>query len=162
MAWRQKNRWFRRWLVAITFWFVPVLIVAVNEVREEMAYNRADLQKALSTWELTDAQRASGAAARCHGVPDEALAAGCPVVIIDANAARHQDAFTEYAHRKATLADYLWHAFVGYWIVPAAFLLVFGVLVGGIRRALRRPSHVAPTSSTASAASAKVKTTTRS
>lgn len=46
---------------------------------------------------------------------------------------KHQDAIDEYAHRKATLADYdyLRHAFVGYWIVPAIFLLL-----GGIRRAL--------------------------
>ena len=154
MAWRHKNRWFRRWLVIITFWFVPVLIVAVSEVREEMAYNNADLQKALSAWELTDAQRAAGAAAHCHGTSDEARAAGCPEDAIAATEVKHQEALGEYAHRKATLADYLWHAFVGYWIVPAVFLLVLGMLVGGIRRALRRPQG------THAAASTEVKTTT--
>lgn len=51
MTWRHKNRWFRRWLVTITFWFVPVMIVAFNEVRDEMAYNNVDLEKSLSTWD---------------------------------------------------------------------------------------------------------------
>ncbi|CAH2800200.1 MAG: Kynurenine formamidase, bacterial (EC [uncultured Caballeronia sp.] len=142
MAWKHKNRWFRRWLMTITFWFVPVLIVAVNEVREEIAYNNVDLQRSLSisTWELTDAQRA----------------AGCPADVLAANAAKHQEALDEYAHRKATLADYLWHAFVGYWIVPAVFLLVVGMLIGGIRRALRRlPRAPSP-------ATVEVKTTTHS
>jgi hypothetical protein len=37
---------------------------------------------------------------------------------------------------------YLWHAFVGYWIVPALTLLAVGVLIGGVRRALRRPPAV--------------------
>ncbi len=64
MAWRHKNRWFRRWLVTITFWLVPVMIVAINEVRDEMAYNSADLQKSLTTWDLTDAQRAASASSR--------------------------------------------------------------------------------------------------
>jgi len=86
MAWKHKNRWFRRWLLTITFWAVPVMIVAVNEAREEMAYNKVDLQKSLATWELTNAQRATGAAARCHGDPDEARAAGCPADILLANA----------------------------------------------------------------------------
>ena len=157
MAWRHKNRWFRRWLMVITFWFVPVLIVAVNEVREEMAYNKVDLQKALSTWELTDAQRSAGAAARCRGTPDEARAAGCPADILAANAAKHQEAVDEYAHRKATLADYLWHAFVGYWVVPAAFLLVLGMLIGGVRRVLRRPPRA--TATAGASAPTKVKTT---
>ncbi|KND55535.1 Kynurenine formamidase [Candidatus Paraburkholderia kirkii] len=143
MTWKYKNRWFRRWLVTITFWFVPVLIVAVNEVREEIAYNNVDLQKSLSTCELTDTQRATG----------------CPADVLTANAARHQEALDEYAHRKATLADYLWHAFVGYWIVPAAFLPVVGILIGGIRRALRCPPRA---TSVPPAAPGKVKTTTHS
>lgn len=46
MAWRQ-SRWFRRWLIVIVFWAVPVAIVAVREIREEMAYNYADLKLAL-------------------------------------------------------------------------------------------------------------------
>ncbi|EGD06283.1 hypothetical protein B1M_02180, partial [Burkholderia sp. TJI49] len=66
MAWRQ-HRWFRRWVIVIVFWAVPVAIVAVREIREEMAYNKADLQLALTTWQLTDAQQAAGAAAKCHG-----------------------------------------------------------------------------------------------
>jgi len=156
MAWRYKNRWFRRWLVTITFWAVPVMIVAVNEVREEMAYNTVDLQKSLSTWELTDVQRASGAAARCRGGPDEARASGCPADILLANAPKHQEALDEYAHRKATLADYLWHAFVGYWVVPAVFLLVVGMVIGGVRRALRRPPRAAQP-----APPTKVKTTSQ-
>ncbi|WP_277186329.1 hypothetical protein [Caballeronia sp. BR00000012568055] len=139
MAWRHKNRWFRRWLVTITFWLVPVMIVAVNEVRVEMAYNSDDLQKSLTTWDLTDAQRAAGATSQCYGYVETARASGCPAAVIAANEKKHQDALDEYAHRKATLADYLWHAFVGYWIVPAAFIFVVGMIIGGIRRALRRP-----------------------
>jgi hypothetical protein len=139
MAWRHKNRWFRRWLVVIVFWLVPVLIVAVREIQEEMAYNTVDLNNALTTWDFTDAQRAAGAPARCHGKPDDARAAGCPADVLSANAHRQQDAIDLYALRRATLYGYLWHAFVGYWIVPAAVLFGIGVVIGGIRRALRRP-----------------------
>jgi hypothetical protein len=156
MAWRQKNRWFRRWLLTITFWLVPVMIVAVNEVRDEMAYNSADLEKSLTTWDLTDAQRSAGASSRCYGYIETARASGCPAEVLAANAKKHQDALDEYAHRKSTLADYLWHAFVGYWIVPAIFLLVVGMLIGGIRRALRRPEK------RPARPSAEVKTTTHS
>ena len=63
MAWRHKNRWFRRWLMVMVFWLVPVMIVAVREVQDEMAYNRADLQRALTTWTFTDAERDAGAPA---------------------------------------------------------------------------------------------------
>ncbi|PCE28658.1 hypothetical protein BWP39_00270 [Paraburkholderia acidicola] len=139
MAWRQ-NRWFRRWLVVIVFWAVPVLIVAVREIHEEMAYNAVDLEHALTTWDFTDAQRAAGAPARCHGKPDEARAAGCPADVLAANAARQQDAIDEYSVRRSTLAGYLWHAFVGYWVVPAAVLFGFGLVIAGVRRALRRPT----------------------
>ncbi|PXW27463.1 hypothetical protein [Paraburkholderia caballeronis] len=139
MAWRHKNRWFRRWLLVIVFWLVPVMIVAVREIQEEMAYNRADLQAALTTWTFTDAERAAGAPARCRGLPDAARAAGCPPSVLAANAPRHQTALDEYAVRRATLARYLWHAFVGYWVVPAAALLAIGVVLGGVKRALRRP-----------------------
>jgi hypothetical protein len=141
MAWKHKNRWFRRWLLVIVFWAVPVMIVAVNEMRDEMAYNNADLERALSTWQFTDAQRAHGAPALCHGSPDQARASGCPAEVLAANAAKHQEALDEYAHRRSTLADYLWHAFVGYWVVPAAFLFGVGVVIGGVRRALRRPAR---------------------
>ena len=140
MAWRHKNRWFRRWLMVITFWLVPVMIVAVREVQDEMAYNRADLQRALTTWTFTDAERDAGAALRCHGMPETARAAGCPAAVLAANAQRQQDARDEYAVRRATLAGYLWHAFVGYWVVPAAMLLAIGILIGGVKRALRRPT----------------------
>ncbi len=59
--------------------------------------------------------------------------------MLTANAKKHQDALDYYEHRKATLADYLWRAFsAACWIVPVAFLLVVGVVIGGIRRALRR------------------------
>ncbi|RKO05525.1 hypothetical protein D8O04_29685, partial [Burkholderia mallei] len=138
MAWRQ-HRWFRRWLIVIVFWAVPVAIVAVREIREEMAYNYADLKLALTTWQLTDAQRAAGAAKVCRGEPDEARAAGCPADVLAANARRQQEARDEFTVRKRTLASYLWHAFVGYWIVPAAFLFACGVVIGLVRRALRRP-----------------------
>jgi hypothetical protein len=141
MAWKHKNRWFRRWLLVIVFWAVPVMIVAVNEIREEMAYNKVDLERALSTRQFTDAQRAQGAPARCHGLPDDARTAGCPADVLAANAAKHQDAIDEYEHRKSTLAAYLWHAFVGYWVVPAAFLFGVGVVIGVIRRVLRRPAR---------------------
>ena len=114
-------------------------IVAVREIREEMAYNKADLQLALTTWQLTDAQQAAGAAAKCHGDPDEARAAGCPADVLAANAPRQQAARDEYVVRRSTLASYLWHAFVGYWVVPAAFLFACGVVIALIRRALRRP-----------------------
>ncbi|CAB3750731.1 hypothetical protein [Paraburkholderia humisilvae] len=139
MVGRHKNRWLRRWLVAIIFWSVPVGIVAVREIQEEMAYNRVDLNNALTSWQFTDAQRAAGAPARCRGTPDDARAAGCPADVLAANAPRQQDAIDEYKLRRRTLASYLWHAFVGYWVVPAATLFVIGTLIGGIRRALRRP-----------------------
>ncbi|WP_322029979.1 hypothetical protein [Paraburkholderia sp. J76] len=140
MAWRHKNRWFRRWLMVITFWLVPVMIVAVREAQDEMAYNRADLQRALTTWTFTDAERDAGVALRCHGTPDTARAAGCPATVLAANAQRQQEARNEYAVRRMTLAGYLWHAFVGYWVVPAMVLLATGLLIGGVKRALRRPA----------------------
>jgi hypothetical protein len=115
------------------------MIVAVREYQAEMAYNRADLQQALTSWTFTDAERAAGAPARCHGVPDDARSAGCPPSVLAENAQRQQAALDEYAVRRATLASYLWHAFVGYWVVPALVLLGIGVVIGGIRRALRRP-----------------------
>lgn len=135
MVSKHKNRWLRRWLVVIVFWAVPVAIVAVSEIREEMAYNAVDLERALTTWNFTDAQRAAGAPARCHGKPDEAQAAGCPADVLAANAPRQQEARNEYSVRRSTLMAYLWHAFVGYWIVPALTLLLVGVLIGGVRRA---------------------------
>jgi hypothetical protein len=141
MAWRQ-NRWVRRWIVLIVFWAVPVAIVAVREVQEEMAYNVVDRDRALTSWQFTDAQRAAGAPALCHGKPDEARAAGCPADVLAANEPRQQDALDEYALRRSTLINYLWHAFVGYWVVPAAFLFALGVVIAGIRRALRRPPVV--------------------
>ncbi len=138
MAGRQ-HRWLRRWLIMIAFWAVPVAIVAVSEIREEMAYNYADLKLALTTWQLTDAQRAAGVLARGHGDPDEARTSGCPADVLAANAPRQQAARDEFVVRRNTLASYLWHAFVGYWVVPAAFLFACGVVVALIRRALRRP-----------------------
>jgi hypothetical protein len=126
--------------MVITFWLVPVMIVVVREVQDEMAYNRADLQRALTTWTFTDAERDAGAPLRCHGTPETARAAGCPAGVLAANAQRHQEARDEYAVRRTTLAGYLWHAFVGYWVVPAAVLLAIGVLIGGVKRALRRPT----------------------
>lgn len=144
MAWRQ-NRWVRRWLVVIVFWAVPVAIVAVREIQEEMSYNVVDLDRALTTWQFSAAQRAAGAPARCHGKPEEARAAGCPADVLAANAPRQQDAINEYALRRRTLFLYLWHAFVGYWVVPAAFIFAVGLVVAGIRRALRRPPIVKPT-----------------
>ena len=138
MAWR-PNRWIKRWIVTILVWFVPVAIVAVHEIRVEMAYNIVDRDRALTAWEFTDPQRTAGAPARCHGTPDEARVSGCPADILAANAPRHQAALDEYVLRRKTLASYLWHAFVGYWIVPAAFLFAVGLVVAGVRRALRRP-----------------------
>ena len=145
MVWRHKNRWFRRWLVVIVFWAVPVAIVALREIQEEMAYNAVDLERSLTIWDLTDVQRAAGAAARCHGEPDEARAAGCPAAVLAANAPRQQEARDEYTLRRSTLAAYLWHAFVGYWVVPAVTLFLIGMVIGGIRRALRRPPSVKST-----------------
>ncbi|RKT27248.1 hypothetical protein B0G69_3059 [Paraburkholderia sp. RAU2J] len=142
MVSKHKNRWLRRWLLVIVFWAVPVAIVAVSEIREEMAYNAVDLDRALTTWNFTAAQRAAGAAARCRGKPDEAKAAGCPADVLAANAPRQQDARNEYSVRRTTLIGYLWHAFVGYWVVPAVVLLLIGMLIGMVRRALRRPPPV--------------------
>jgi len=142
MVSKHKNRWLRRWLLVIIFWAVPVAIVAINEIREEMSYNAVDLERALTTWTFTDAQRAAGAPAHCHGKPDEAKAAGCPADVLAANAARQQGALNEYSVRRTTLISYLWHAFVGYWVVPAAILFVIGVIIGMVRRALRRPPAV--------------------
>ncbi len=139
MAWRH-NRWFKRWIVTILVWAVPVTIVAVHEIREEMSYNIVDRDRALTTWEFTDSDRAAGAPARCHGTPDEARASGCPANVLAANAPRHQAAIDEYVLRRNTLVGYLWHAFVGYWVVPAAFLFALGLVIAGIRRALRRPA----------------------
>jgi hypothetical protein len=72
-----------------------------------MAYNNADLQLALTTWQLTDAQQAAGAAAKCHGDADAARAAGCPADVLAANAPRQQAARDEYVLRRNTLAAYL-------------------------------------------------------
>jgi hypothetical protein len=139
MVWRYKNRWFRRWLVLIIFWAVPVMIVAANELREQLAYDAQDLDHSLSTWTLTDAQRASPAVSRCHGSLDEARTAGCPPDVVAANAAKNQDAQAEYSTRRSVLFGYLWHAFVGYWVVPAVTLFLLGAVIGVIRRSLRRP-----------------------
>jgi hypothetical protein len=139
MVWRYKNRWFRRWLVLIVFWSVPVMIVAVNEIREQLAYDSEDLARSLSTWTFTDAQRASPAVQRCHGSLDQARASGCPQDVLAANAAKNQDAVNEYSTRRSVLFGYLWHAFVGYWIVPAATLFFLGAVIGVIRRSLRHP-----------------------
>lgn len=141
MAWRQ-HRWIRRWIITIVIWAIPVAIVALREIHEEMSYNIVDRDRALTTWEFTDAQRAAGAPARCHGKPDEARAAGCPADVLAANAPRQQAALDEFTLRRNTLASYLWHAFVGYWIVPAAFIFAVGLVIAGIRRALRRPPVV--------------------
>jgi len=140
MAWRHKNRWFRRWLMVMVFWLVPVMIVVVREMQDEMDYNRADLQRALTTWKFTDAERDAGALPRCQGTLDAARASGCPAEVIAGNAARQQQALDEYAVRRSTLAAYLWHAFVGYWVVPAGMLLAVGIVIGGVRRALRHPA----------------------
>lgn len=139
MAWRRKNRWFRRWLMVIVFWLVPVMIVAAREYREEMAYNQADLQQALTRWTFTDAERSTGAPTHCRGTADDARAAGCPPSVLAEHARAQQAALDEFTLRHATLVHYLWHAFVGYWIVPALVLLGIGIVIGGIRRALRRP-----------------------
>ncbi|MDR3096561.1 MAG: hypothetical protein LBV73_05735 [Paraburkholderia sp.] len=144
MAWKHKNRWFRRWLVVIVFWLVPVMIVVVREAQDEMAYNRAELQRALTNWTFTDAERAAGAPLHCKGAPERARALGCPAAVLAENAPAHQVALDEYATRRATLVNYLWHAFVGYWVVPAATLLAIGIVLGAVRRALRRPSTAKP------------------
>jgi hypothetical protein len=143
MVWRYKNRWFRRWLVLIVFWAVPVMIVAANEIREQLAYDSADLAHSLSTWTFTDTQRASPAALRCHGSLDEARAAGCPPEFLAAQAAKNREATDEYSTRRSVLFGYLWHAFIGYWVVPAVALFLFGAVIGVIRRSLRRPAKKA-------------------
>jgi len=144
MAWKYKNRWFRRWLVVIVFWLVPVMTIAVREAQDEMAYNQTELQRGLTDWTFTDAERAAGAPQHCRGTPGQARALGCPAAVLAQNAAAHQTALDDYAMRRATLVSYLWHAFVGYWVVPAATLLAIGILIGGVKRALRRPPATKP------------------
>jgi hypothetical protein len=129
-------------LVIIICWLVPVMMVVANEIREEMAYNRTDLNHSLTTWTFTEAQRIAGAWTRCQGTLDQARSTGCPPDVIAANTARQQAAIDEYALRKHTLASYLWYAFIGYWVVPAAFLFAVGLAIAGIRCALRRPPVV--------------------
>ncbi|CAH2789298.1 MAG: Kynurenine formamidase, bacterial (EC [Candidatus Burkholderia crenata] len=123
----------------IIFWAVPVMIVAANEIREQLAYDAQDLAYSLSTWTFTDAQRSSPAVSRCHGSLDEVRAAGCPPDVLTANAAKNQDAVAEYSTRRSVLFGYLWHAFVGYWVVPAVTLFLLGAVIGVIRRSLWRP-----------------------
>jgi hypothetical protein len=144
MAWRH-NRWIKRWIVAVLVWAIPVAVVALREAREEMAYNIVDRDRALTAWVFTDSQQVAGAPARCRGTPDQARAGGCPADVLMANAVRHQAAIDEYVVRRTTLAGYLWHAFVGFWVVPAAFLFLIGLVVAGIRLALRRPPVSKPT-----------------
>jgi hypothetical protein len=139
MVWRYKNRWFRRWLVLIVFWAVPVMIVAANEIREQLAYDSADLSRTLSTWTFTDAQRALPAVQRCHGLIDEARTAGCPPDVLASKTMLDQQAIAQYATRKHVLFGYLWTAFIGYWVVPAITLFVLGAIIGVIRRSLRHP-----------------------
>ncbi|WP_186119592.1 hypothetical protein ACN262_27675 [Burkholderia gladioli] len=134
----RRRRWIRRWLIVVVFWAVPVAIVAVREIQDESAYNRAELERALDTWQLGDAQQAAGLATRCRGTPDDARAAGCPAEVLAANAARRQDAQADYAMRRHTLAIYLLHALIGYWVAPAALLFACGALIGLLRRALGR------------------------
>jgi hypothetical protein len=139
MVWRYKNRWFRRWLVLIVFWAVPVMIVAANEIREQLAYDSADLSQTLSSWTFTAVQRTAPAVQRCHGLIDEARSAGCPQDVLAAKAALDQQAIAQYATRKSVLFGYLWTAFIGYWVVPAITLFVIGAIIGVIRRSLRHP-----------------------
>jgi hypothetical protein len=141
MVWRYKNRWFRRWLVVIVFWLVPVMIVVANETRDQLAYDRDDLAHSLATWTMTDAQRAQPASAHCQGSPDDARAAGCPQDVLNANAAKHQEAIDEYSARRSVLFGYLWSGFVGYWVVPAVILFCIGAVIGILRRMLRRPAR---------------------
>jgi hypothetical protein len=141
MTWKQfrHNRWFKRWLIVVAFWLVPVMIVVIREAQEEMAYNAESLRRALATWAFSDAQHAAGIPALCHGKADEARAMGCPDNVLGANATRRQEAISEYAFRKRTLMRNLLQAFTGYWVAPAMFLFAAGLVVAGIRRALRRP-----------------------
>jgi len=116
------------------------MIVAANELREQLAYDAQDLAHSLSTWTFTDAQRATPTISRCHGSLDDARAGGCPPDIVAANAAKDLEAQQEYSTRRSVLFAYLWHAFIGYWVVPAIALFLLGAVVGIIRRSLRRPT----------------------
>jgi hypothetical protein len=142
MVWRYKNRWFRRWLVLIVFWAVPVMIVAANEIREQLAYDSADLSHTLASWTFTDAQRTAFIVQRCHGAIGEARSAGCPQEVMSAKAALDQQAIAQYATRKSVLFGYLWTAFIGYWVVPAIALFLIGAIIGVVRRSLRHPSKI--------------------
>lgn len=134
----RHNRWWRRWVIAALIWAVPVVLVAVREIHDELVYNEADLQKSLNSWTLTAAQLASPAAARCHGTPAQALTSGCPASIVALNAANFKAARDEFSLRRNTLFSYIGQAIFGYWVVPCLFVLAVGLLAAGVRRSLRR------------------------
>ena len=141
----RRNRWWRRWIIVSLIWAVPVALVALREIRDELVYNEADLQKSLSSWTLTPAQRASSAAAACHGSLAEARAGGCPPSAVALNAANFDAAREEFSSRRSTLLAYIGQAVFGYWVVPCLFVLALGLLVAGLRRSLRRsPDKAAP------------------
>jgi hypothetical protein len=135
----RRNRWWRRWIIAAVIWAVPVVMVAVKEIHDDLAYNQVDLQSSLSNWTLTAAQRASGAQARCRGTPDQARANGCPPSIVALNDTAFRAARELYSQRRNVLFTFIGQAIFSYWVVPCLFVLLVGLLVAGVRLALRRP-----------------------
>jgi hypothetical protein len=135
----RHNRWWRRWIIASLIWAVPVALVALKEIHDELVYNEADLQKSLDSWTFTPAQRASNASAHCHGSLREARASGCPADVVALNAGSINAAGQEFSSRRNTLFSYIGQAIVGYWVVPCLFVLAVGLLAAGVRRSLRRP-----------------------
>jgi hypothetical protein len=136
---RTLGRWWRRWLIVTIAWAVPVMLVTVRDMQVQYDYNKADLNRSLKRWRMSDAQRVSGEASSCSGEVGQARAAGCPEAIVTANAPALQAAIDQYATRRHVLFSSAWQTAFGYWLAPSLLLLATGVLVAGVRRSLRRP-----------------------
>jgi hypothetical protein len=136
---KPRGRWWRRWMITCLIWAVPVVALGVKEMVSEMLYDSADLKVALDRWVLTDAQHMTPGASHCTGALDAARAGGCPTAIVDANQALRTEAVAEVHTRRAAQVAGFFEAAVLYWVTPCIFILVVGIVLALIRRALRRP-----------------------
>ena len=137
---KRPGRWWRRWVITCLVWAVPVVALGVKEMVAEMLYDSADIHVSLDRWVLTDAQRALPAAVHCTGALDAARQAGCPAPIVDANAALRDAAAADLHVRRTAQIMGFFQALVVYWVIPCVFILAVGLVLGLIRRALRRPA----------------------
>ncbi|HTJ94931.1 MAG TPA: hypothetical protein VL424_17705 [Pararobbsia sp.] len=141
---KRPGRWWRRWVITCLVWAVPVVALGVKEMVSEMLYDSADLKVTVGRWALSDTQRALPGSARCAGTLEAARQAGCPAAIIESNAALRDAAVSELHVRRMAQITGFFQALVVYWVIPCAFVLVVGLLLGMVRRALRRPSAALP------------------